>query len=143
MHIKYKVSLNEDEKADLERLSSQGKSAARRIKRAQILLMSEKQRYTVEEIAEILFVSISTIYRTKRNLVEYGLEDALQEGARSGQPRKLDANQEALLVSSACSKPPKGYCRWTLTLLSDQLIALTDVDDISLETIRQRLKKMT
>ena len=54
---------------------------------------------------------------------------------------KLDANQEALLVSIACSPAPEGRCRWTLQLLSDRLIALTDVENISLETIRQRLKK--
>ena len=70
----------------------------------------------------------------------YGLTEALEEGSRTGQPRKLDANQEALLVAIACTEPPKGRCRWTLTLLSEQLITLTDVETISNETVRQSLK---
>lgn len=85
-------------------------------------------------------VSISTIYRVKRDFVEYGLEEALEEGVRYGQPRKLTTKQDALLVAIACSKPPKGRCRWTLSLLGDQLIALTDLASISHETIRNRLK---
>lgn len=140
MNIKYKVTLNQDERAELEQLTEQGKHSARRIRRAQILLMSDNRAYEDQEIAEILNVSTSTIYRTKRDFVEYGLADALEEGIRLGQPRKLDANQEALLVAIACSKPPKGRCRWTLTLLSDELVALTDINSISVETIRQRLK---
>lgn len=140
MFIKYKAILDANEISELERLISQGKHAARRIKRAQILLMSHEQSYTVEEIAEILKVSTSTIYRTKRNFVEYGLESALTEGARPGQPYKLSPQENALLVSIACTEPPEGHCRWTLALLSDKLIALTDIDSISHETIRNRLK---
>ncbi len=140
MNIKYKVTLNADERSELGQITSQGKHPARRIKRAQILLMSDDRAYEDQEIAEILSVSTSTIYRTKRDFVEYGLANALEEGVRSGQPRKLDANQEALLVSIACSTPPEGRCRWTLTLLSDQLVAMTDIKNISLETLRQRLK---
>src|SRR3990167_377421 len=98
MNIKYKIELCTSERDELDELSSQGKRSARQIKRAQILLMSDEHAYEDQEIAEILSVSTSTIYRTKRDFVEYGLEEALQEGSRSGQPRKLDANQEALLV---------------------------------------------
>jgi len=140
MNIKYKVTLNVDERVELEKITSQGKSSARRIKRAQILLMSDKRSYEDQDIAEVLAVSTSTIYRVKRDFVEYGLTEALEEGSRTGQPRKLDANQEALLVAIACTEPPKGRCRWTLTLLSDQLITLTDVETISNETVRQSLK---
>ena len=140
MNIKYKVTLSTGERVELEKITSHGKSSARRIKRAQILLMSNNRNYEDQDIAELLTVSTSTIYRVKRDFVEYGLTEALEEGFRTGQPRKLDANQEALLVAIACTEPPKGRCRWTLTLLSDQLITLTDVATISNETIRQRLK---
>jgi len=88
-----------------------------------------------------LSVSLSTIYRVKRDFVEYGLVDALEEGSRPGQPRKLDANEDALLISIACTNPPQGRCRWTLSLLANQLIALTDLETISHETIRNRLKE--
>ena len=85
-------------------------------------------------------MSTSTVYRTKRDFVEYGLEAALSEGRRPGQPRKTDAYQDALLVSIACSAPPSGRCRWTLSLLAERWVALTDMEGVSLETIRQRMK---
>lgn len=141
MNVKYKVTLSEDECFKLEQLTSTGKSSVRRIKRAQILLMSNHGSYEDQEISDILSVSPSTIFRTKRDFVEYGLEHALEEGARSGQPRKLDAHQEALLIAIACSNPPKGRCRWTLSLLGDQLVRLSDIKEISYETIRNRLKE--
>jgi transposase len=141
MNIKYKVTLTEAERIELKQLTSSGKNSARRIKRAQILLMSDQGAYEEQDISDILSVSFSTLYRTKRDFVEYGLETALEEGARSGQPRKLNAHQDALLVAIACSKPPKGRCRWTLSLLGDQLVALSDIEAISHETIRKRLKE--
>ena len=140
MNVKYKVTLSQSEQAELEQLTSQGKQAVRLIKRAQILLMSNQNSYEDQEIADILSISPSTIYRTKRDFVEYGLKEALEEQARPGQPRKLNNHQEALLVAIACSEPPQGRCRWTLNLLSDQLITLSELETISIETIRRRLK---
>lgn len=140
MISKYKVILNTDEQTELNLITTQGKHSVRKIKRAQTLLMSHAQIYRDEDIAESLSLSLSTIYRTKRYFIEYGLEEALNDEPRSGQPRKLDANQEALLIATACSEPPKGRCRWTLSLLGEQLISLTQLDTISSETIRQRLK---
>src|SRR6476646_1824050 len=37
------------------------------------------------------------------------------------------------------SNPPKGRARWTLELLADELVRLTEHDDISRETVRRRL----
>ena len=139
--IKYKVVLNADEQAELELIISQGKHLAREIERAQILQMSHSGFYADKDVAEFLSISVATVYRTKRYFVEYGLSDALYDAPRSGQPRKLDANQEALLIAITCSKPPKGRCRWTLTMLGDQLISLTELETVSPETIRQRLKE--
>ena len=73
MNVKYKVTLNEVERLELEQLTSSGKSAARRIKRAQVLLMSDHGAYEDHEISDILSVSASTIYRIKRDFVEYDL----------------------------------------------------------------------
>ena len=97
MNVKYKVTLNRDERCELEKITSSGKNSARRIKRAQILLMVDNGSHEDQEISEILSVSASTIYRVKRDFVEYGLEEALDEGSRPGQPRKLNVHQEALL----------------------------------------------
>jgi transposase len=137
---KYKVVLTELEQEELNQMTNKGKHSVRSLKRAHILLMSHKG-IPAAEISEQFSIDEATVYRTRRYFVEYGLEEALHDAPRSGQPRKLDANQEALLVAIACTDAPEGRSRWTLSLLGEQLLALTDLDDISPETIRQRLKE--
>jgi len=141
MNIRYIVELSEEEKDELTHLTCKGKVSARMLKRANILLMSDRRKHQDKEISEALNVSTSTIYRTKKNFVEEGLSHALNEGARPGMPRKLDANQEALLIALACSQPPEGLCRWTLNLIADKFISLSDVEVVSTETIRRRFKE--
>jgi transposase len=91
-------------------------------------------------IASQVNVSLSTVHRTRQYFVDYGIDATLHDAPRSGQPRKLDANQEALMIAMCCTEPPQGRCRWTLSMLGEHLISLTEVDSISPETIRQRLK---
>ncbi len=140
MHIRYRVELTAEERGYLEAFTSQGRQRVRALKRAQILLLADGGVRREEEIVEALGVSSSTVYRVKREFVEYGLEAALSEGARPGRPRKTGAHEDALLVSIACSAPPPGRCRWTLSLLAARWVALTDMEAVSLESIRQRLK---
>jgi transposase len=78
-----------------------------------------------QEIERTIGASGSTIYRTKRRLVECGLEAALSEEPRPGAGRKLTGKQEALLVATACARPPTGRSRWTLELLAGEMIKLT------------------
>ena len=81
----------------------------------------------------------STVYRTKQRFVLGNLEAALSEKPRPGASRKLTGKEEALLVATACSKPPAGRARWTLELLAGELVRLTDHDSLSRETVRRRL----
>src|SRR3954462_6908732 len=87
--------------------------AARKLKRAQILLAADAGMPD-ETIAQSLGVGGSTVYRTKRRFVEGNLDKALHEEPRPGAPRKLSAQEEALLVATACSRPPEGRARWTM-----------------------------
>lgn len=84
-------------------------------------------------------VSLSTVGRIKRRFVEGNLERALSEEPRPGAERKLMRKEEALLPATACAKPPAGRKRWTLTLLADAMVKLTDHDSLSGETVRRRL----
>src|ERR1700688_4547253 len=120
MNIRYRV--------ELTALLSGGRHAARRLKRAQILLAAD-EGVGDERIAATLRVSGSTIYRTKRRFVEANLEGALSEEPRPGGERKLSGKEEALLVATACSTPPPGRARGTLELLADALVKLTGHDE--------------
>lgn len=141
MNYRYRVELTQDERIELSEMLSKGKHSARKLKRANLLLLADGQQHPDTEISTLLQVSTSTIYRTKRRFVEDGLEFALSEGHRPGQPKMLDAKEDAMLVSIACTTPPQGRSRWTLSLLANQFVTLTDVESISLETVRQRLKQ--
>lgn len=141
MNISYRVELTCEEIAELNELTSKGKHNARKLKRAQILLLANHRQHTDAEICQLLNTSTSTVYRTKRGFVEEGLQSALEEGKCLGQPKALSSSEEATLITIACTKPPEGVARWTLSLIADRLIALTDLESISLETIRSRLKE--
>jgi len=141
MNVRYIVTLTEEERDGLVAMTRKGEQRARRVLRAHVLLMAHQRAHTDEEIAVALSIGTSTVFRAKRRFVEGGVEHALSEAPRPGGSRKLNANDEATLVALACSKPPAGRAKWTLQLLADRLVALTDLDEVSSETIRRRLNE--
>jgi transposase len=145
---KYVVRLDPEEREQLLALVNTGRAAAVKLLHARILLKADVdaggRRWTDAEIAEALDTSAATIHRVRQTWVEPGLEAALARKRPTGrQYRKLDGVQEAQLIAVACSAPPEGRVRWTLTLLADKLVDLDIVDTISAECVRTTLKKTT
>ena len=138
MNVRYRVELSQAERSELTALLSGGKHSARKLKRAQILLVAAAGT-SDEAIAANVGVGESTVYRTKRRFVLGNLEAALSEEPRPGASRKLSGKDEALLIATACSSPPAGRARWTLELLADELVRLTVHASVSRETVRRRL----
>src|SRR6185312_7069332 len=138
MNVRYRVELNQREREQLSALLSGGKRAARKLKRAQILLAADGGA-SDEAIARSVGVGGSTVYRTKRRFVLGNLAAALSEEPRPGAARKLSGKQEALLVATACAKPPAGRAGWTLELLAGEMVKLTEHAELSRETVRRRL----
>jgi len=117
-----------------------GKQNAKEIAHGYILLSLEKQK-SCSEIMDFYFVSRTTIWRIKTNYVEYGLETALKDAPRSGQPIKYNEKGEAEIVALACTKSPTGRGRWTLKLMENELRNRNGMETINRETIRLTLKK--
>jgi len=140
MNVRYRVELSQAERDQLDEMLRGGKHAARRLKRAQILLAADTG-VTEAVIAATVGVGGSTVYRTKRRFVEGNLDLALSEEPRPGGGRKLTGKEEALLVATACANPPPGRARWTLELLAGAMVKLTEHDTLSRETVRRRLKE--
>jgi len=138
MNVRYRVELSQTERDQLTTLLSGGKHAARKLKRAQILLAADAGT-SDEAIARNVGVGGSTVYRTKRRFVLGNLEAALSEEPRPGAHRKLTGKEEAILVATACSKAPAGRARWTLELLAGEMVKLTEHAKLSRETVRRRL----
>jgi len=95
------------------------------------------------EIAEILEVGRNTVWRTKKRYREEGLQSALTEKPRPGQPKKYTERHEAEIRnhSTACTKSPDGRKRWSLTLLTGEMRKREDFETITRESIRLILKK--
>ena len=138
MNVRYRVELSEIERAELATLLRGGRRSAHTLKRAQILLAADAGE-SEQAIARHVAVSASTVCRTQRRFVEGNLERALSEEPRPGAARLLSGREEALLVATACSKPPMGRSRWTLELLAGEVVRLTGPDSLSRETVRRRL----
>lgn len=142
MNLRYRVELDQAEREALRALAGGGKQAVRKLKRAQILLAADASLgggLGDDAIAQAVGASGSTVTRTKRRFVVEGLEAALSEEPRPGAERKLSSKEAALLVATACSKPPPGCARWTLELLAGEFVKLTEHESLSRETIRRRL----
>ena len=111
MNVRYRVELSQAEREELTAMLSGGRHAARKLKRAQILLAADIGSRD-EEIARTVRVSASTVYRTKRRFVEGNLDRALSEEPRPGAERKLTGKEEALLVATrmcqAACRPEAG-----------------------------------
>lgn len=145
MHKKYIVRLTGEERVQLNGMVSKGKSPARKIVHAQVLLKVDRDgpNWTDEEVAEAFGVHTSTVRSIRERFVNEGLESALnrKEQAIPRRERILDGEKEARLLAVACGSPPDGRARWTLRLLAGQLVELKVVDEISHETVRRTLKK--
>jgi hypothetical protein len=148
MQKKYVVKLSPEERQQLEDLVTKGKSLARKIEHARMLLKADQGEqgpgWTDERIAQAYDVSVLTVGRIRQRLVEHGLEDALvRRQHEQSSRRKLDGAAEAKLIALACGAPPKGRRRWTVRLLADKIVELEIVDSVGRETLRKTLKKMS
>ena len=139
---KYIVKLEAAERNQLLDMTRKGEIGARKMKRAQILLKAD-EGWKDEDIIQALNTSRSTVERTRKRLVEGGLDKALNEDPRPGQRVKLAGNAEAHLVALTCSDAPGGRDHWPLRLLADKLVELGVVESVSHETVRRTMKKMT
>lgn len=145
--IRYKVTLDEQERAMLKEITTRGKHGSQKVLNALILLGSDegrfqKQKLTAQQIADVLPVSMKKVDRVKRRFVEQGLEVALSKQPPQRQyVKKADGDFEAHLIALSCSQPPPGHARWSLRLLADQMVELSYVDSVSYETVRRVLKK--
>jgi transposase len=141
MQKRYIINLSGEERAGLEALT-RGRASAQKRQRARILLKVDEGLID-SEIAEELEVDRRTVERLRERCCMLGLEAAVEHKQPARPPRmpKLDGKGEARLIQLACSAPPDGRAKWTLSLLADKLVELEVVDAVSRTTVCRRLKK--
>ena len=143
---KYIVTLSQEERDDLLSIVSKGKSSAKKITHARILLQSDEseggKNCSDIEIAEALDIAKKTVWRVRKLFVEAGMEAALTRKIHSQtKPKRFGGEEEANLIALACSRAPEGRSRWTLKLLADKIVELQIIDKVSPATVGRTLKK--
>lgn len=135
------VKLKKSELTYLESYKKGNKISLRQYNRINILLLLHRGK-KVREIEEFLGVGRVTIWRTKKKYLAQGLQKALEEEDRPGQPLKYTTDQEAELIALACGPCPQGRRRWTVRLLAEALKQKPGFTTINRESVRLALKKM-
>ena len=147
MSPRYRITLTKQERKDLEALTRNGKTGAKKFINARALLLcdasSGSPAWTVANVAEALGVTSRTIEHLKKRFVEEGLETALVRKPRVKPPRDIifDGAFEARLIALACSDTPEGFQRWTVRLLADKAVELKFASTVSHMTVQRILKK--
>ena len=142
---KYIVRLSDEERAACQTVIKTLKGSSQKVRRAQMLLKADADGpgWIDAKIAEAFNARVQTVENLRKRLVTDGFEVALggKQRAKPPTPPKLDGKGEAKLISMRLGKPPKGFGKWTLQLLADQLVQLDVVESICPETVRKTLKK--
>ena len=148
MSPRYRVTLTEQERSELEALTRQGKTHARKFIHARALLLCDAgpdgPAWNVADVAVALGVTSRTIEHVKKRFVEEGIDAAIERKAREKPPREVtfDGAFEARLIALACSDAPAGHRRWTVRLLADKAVELNLAPTVSHMTVQRVLKKM-
>ncbi len=143
----YRVELTIEERTELKELLKKDRLGQEKRGRIQILLKADKGseggNWSNKKIIEAYDVSARKVERTKKQLVEEGLDAAVNRKPHlRTREKKIQGEQEAQLIAICCSEPPEGRSSWTLKLLADEMVRLEYIDSVSRETVRRTLKKM-
>ena len=147
MKPRYRVTLTEKEREELEALTKTAKTNAKQFLHARALLLCDAgpqgAAWSVADTSEAMGVTPRTIEHLKKRFVEEGLTAALERKQRETPPREVifDGAFEARLIALACSKTPEGRQRWTVRLLAEKAVELNLTPSVSPMTVQRLLKK--
>ena len=148
MAKRYRVTLTEEERGRLSKMTRDGKTPSKKFLNARALLLcdasEEGPHWRVADVAEALSVSPRKIEHLKKRFVEDGLEVAIGRKVREKPPieARYDGVFDARLTQLACSEAPQGHKRWTVRLLSEKVVELRIAPTCSPMAVCRSLKKM-
>jgi transposase len=123
----------------LDQLLSGGLQPVRTVLRALALRQMDAGQST-PAVAGSLGLSAKAVWQIGKRYQQGGLERALYDASRPGAAPALDEEQRQRIIAVACSQPPSGQARWTVRLLTEEVIKLKLVPRVGRETIRVLLE---
>jgi transposase len=133
------VQLRKKDRKRIAKMLKKGWESARVLRRALILRQLE-QGQTAAQVASHVGVASKTVRAIARRYEEKGLESALYEKPRPGQPRRLEASQGQRVIAMVCGPPPAGQARWSVRLIAEEAVQRKLVPKVGRETIRILLR---
>jgi transposase len=113
------IELTVAEKEQLLTMSRSLKLEKRYVERAVIILLSE-QGLPMNDIVEKTGLSKPVVNKWRQRFRQYGI-DGLKDAPRSGKPRTITPEQQAMVINKACSKPEGGYTNWSQQRIADEV----------------------
>ena len=113
------VQLTEEERKYLEKIKRTSKEEARKVKRAEIILLSASGTSDFK-IKKMLNVHRATVKNCLDKCVNMGVEAALKDLPRNGAPQEIPDEDRTWIISEACKSPLEldfPYTLWTYNLL--------------------------
>lgn len=141
---KYRIHLQPAERQELLSKVQKGKTAAKTIQKAQVLLASDETigRQSETRLATTYHLSERSIERLRKDFCERGMDVFSPKKRQPRSDKKLTGEVEAHLIAIACSEPPAGESRWKLQAIADRLVELQVVETLSHTSVATVLKKM-
>jgi transposase len=118
---KHTIKLSKKDLVCVSAIIRKGKHSARVVNRARILFYSHRGQ-AKDDIAKNLDIGRSTVQRIRDRYRKEGIEYALYDDPRPGQPKKITDEGEAYLIALATSNPPQDRDCWTMELLKEKMV---------------------
>jgi len=134
-----RVQLGKKDRNRIAGMLKKGWESARVLRRALILRQLD-QRQTAAQAAGQVGVAAKTVRAIARRYEQEGLESALYEKPRPGQPQRLNASQCQRVIAMVCGPPPAGQARWSVRLTAEEAVKRKLVPKVGRETIRILLR---
>ena len=129
------IELSRRDRQQLSEMLSGGLQPVRSVLRALAVRQMDGGQST-PEVARNLGLSAKAVWQIGRRYLEGGLERALFEAPRPGKSPVLDQEQRQRIIAVACSPPPEGRARWTVRLLTEEVVRRKLVPRVGRESIR-------
>jgi hypothetical protein len=123
---------------ELRRIKASGKLSAR-VWRRILTLEHLHAGLGVNATAKAIGGYHREVSRVGKRYLADGLQAALSDDPRPGRERTLDSADEAAIVAMVCGPPPDGNARWTIRLITSEVIKRGIAKKVGRETIRLTL----
>lgn len=131
--------LRASDRARLESMLKKGLQQVRVTTRVLALLQLD-QGLSAPQVARLVRLTPAGVHKIAARYRHGGVDTALFERPRPGAAQVLSPSEKQRIIAMVCSTPPDGAARWTVRLITDEVLKRKLVPQVGRETIRVLLE---